>query len=226
MILGFNIGRLGKPSPSFYSQLGCNAIEINLGRIDDVERYERMKNLTAEELAPFEHVSLHAPVGKISYGKNDVAKRVLDDIQGMYERLRFKHAVVHPHMVEDWSVFKNYSFPVATENMDDKKEVGRTVESLKEVFSKADILMVLDLNHCYVNDRTIQLAADMYAEFKDRVVQIHLSGFKTFHEPLCQTKQVEIIEAIPNKDLPIILESSVTSEEEVRAEYEYVKENL
>ncbi|OGY98530.1 MAG: hypothetical protein A2855_00855 [Candidatus Liptonbacteria bacterium RIFCSPHIGHO2_01_FULL_57_28] len=230
MILGFNVGRLGelslKETIDLHRELGCNAIEINLGEADDQERMTRVKELTAEDLAFFEYVSVHAPARDMVYGEDDLTKRVLGDIQELYERFHFKYAVMHPDRIKDWSIFKDYSFPVATENMDNKKEIARTVDSLKTLFQKVDIPMVLDMNHCYVNDNTLQLAADMYSAFKDRIVQIHLSGFKTFHEPLYETKQAQIIRAVPDKNLPIILESTVTSEEGIRAEYEYVKNNL
>lgn len=150
----------------------------------------------------------------------------MEEIQKLYEKLHFKHAIIHPERVSSWKVFENYSFPIATENMDNRKEVGKTVESLGEIFVAADIPLVLDLNHCYVNDRSLKLAEEIYSAFRDRIVQIHLSGFEKLHDPLYKTRQLEIIKAIPNKSLPIIIESYCPTREDVEAEYKYIKDNL
>ena len=209
-----------------YKELGCNAIEIGLLDFEDEERWQRMRDLDPRDFEGFEHISLHAPARNFVYGDNHATTQALDYIQELYDRIRFKHAIVHPDRVEDWGVFGDYSFPLATENMDDHKQMARNVRGLNELFSKIDLPLVLDLNHCYVNDGTLQLAADIYSAFKDRIVQLHLSGFKTLHDPLHETGQLEIIKAVPDKNLPIIIEGYLPTAEGIRAEYEYVTSNL
>jgi hypothetical protein len=86
--------------------------------------------------------------------------------------------------------------------------------------------MVLDLNHCFTNDPSMRLAAEMYAAFGKRISMVHISGFEKLHEPLSRTKQLEILTAIPDKNLPIIIESGCDNIEEAKKEYEYIKNFL
>jgi hypothetical protein len=230
MILGFTTGPLGgisiKEKIRTYKDLGCRAIELGLVAAKEQERWDEINKLESEDLAAFEHVFLHAPGKEFIYGRNEDTKRTLENIQKLYEKFHFAHAVIHPDRVEDWEVFKEYGFPIAVENMDHRKEMGRTIEDLRGIFSKVDVSMVLDVNHCYANDSTLELAKDMYVAFRERISEIHLSGFRELHDPLHETKQIEIIQAVPNFDLPIIIEGSFPTAEDIRAEFEYIKNNL
>jgi hypothetical protein len=230
MTLGFNVGRPGSLSLreriNIYKELGCKAVEISCIDAEDERRWAGINELTSEDLALFDYISLHAPALNFMYANNDATMRVLGTIQNWYERLHFKYAIIHPDRVADWGVFKGYSFPIATENMDSRKEIGRTVESLSDIFAKINIPLVLDMNHCYVNDTSMNLAAEMYSAFKDRIVQIHVSGFRELHDPLYQTRQSEIIKAIPDKNLPIVIESYCPTADDIRAEYKYIHDNI
>ncbi len=230
MILGFTLGRSGTLSfterIASYKELGCNAIELSLINAEDKKRWADVRALTPQTIDSFEHVSLHAPAKDFIYAHDDSTRYVLEEIQGLYKKLHFKYAIIHPDRVKDWEVFKDYSFPIATENMDDRKEVGKTVESLRSILSNTDMSLVLDMNHCYVNDRSLNLAAEIYSAFRDRIAQIHLSGFKELHDPLYETKQLDVIKAIPDKNLPIIIESPCPTADVIKAEYEYIKANL
>jgi hypothetical protein len=136
--------------------------------------------------------------------------------------------VIHPDRVLDWNVFKDYSFSVAIENMDNRKPWGQTVNDLRSLFAEYDFKMVLDLNHCHVNDETMGLAKELYAAFKERIVAIHLSGYYHHdpHAPLYLTKQRDILEALPTSDLPIILEGSMDNAGDLAKEYDYVWQYL
>jgi hypothetical protein len=46
------------------------------------------------------------------------------------------------------------------------------------------------------------------------------------HEPLCVTEQKFILEAVPNGNAPIIIESVCASEEQLFSELAYVLANL
>ena len=110
--------------------------------------------------------------------------------------------------------------------MDWKQERGKYVDSMQAIFEKIDAGMVLDLNHCYTNDPSMRLAKEMTDEFGTRISQIHLSGFETDHDLLFKTKQTEIMDAIVDKNLPIIIESICETVEDVKAEFKYVKKYL
>ena len=65
------------------------------------------------------------------------------------------------------------------------------------------------------------LAKDFYSKFKDRIAQIHLSGYTGYHDPIFQTKQEEIIKAIQDFEVPIIIES-VLAPEDLEKERQYI----
>jgi len=229
MLLGFNTCKPHVMSVEdkieVFNKLGCKTIELFLG-IFDYQQY--LQKLDPDKLKGFEFVSLHAPTdSEFLYKKNDIkTQQRLEVLEECYKKYKFRFAVIHPEGVEDWEVFTEYSFPIAVENSDHRKPIGRTVASMKEIFSKVDASMVLDVNHCYVNDNTLALVDEMYNEFKDKIKEIHLSGFETLHDLLYETKQREIIQSIPDKNLPIIIESPVNSRQEIEKEYNYIKKYL
>ena len=81
--------------------------------------------------------------------------------------------------------------------------------------------LVLDVNHCFTNDATFALTRDFYQRLGDRIVQIHLSGFQTLHEPLFLTRQKEIVYNIENSTVPIIIES-ILAPADLEREREYI----
>jgi len=236
MILGFSTGclyrtkkyhRVSKEIVEEYINLGCNAIELNCLSSENFQAI--LDNISKNDLARFEYVSVHAP----SFGKltDEETRNALDLAQKVYKKLNFNHLVIHPDEVKDWSIFEKHSFPISIENMDSRKNAGKTIESMDEIFSKYDVPMTLDLNHCFTNDSSMKLASDMAEKFKDRIGEIHLSGcdeYKqpSYHDPIYQTKQQEILDAIPNGDIPIIIESACNDMTDVRQEYAYVKQYL
>lgn len=223
MLLGFSTGSLYKTHELISKEafeairsLGCNAIELNCRNEDEILKL--LTTIKPNDLAGFEYVSLHAP--------NVVNVNTLELLQRAQEIFHFKAIVIHPDEVENWEIFSRFELPFAIENMDWRKERGKYVDSLQTVFEKMDSKMVLDVNHCFTNDPSMLLAKDMVAEFGSRISQVHLSGFETFHEPLFKTGQVEIMDAIPDKNLPIIIESGCETIEDAKKEFEYVKNYL
>lgn len=228
MILGFSSGclykthdRLAKETFDIFKSTGANAIEVMCASVDNISR---LLEISLSDLEGFEYVTLHAPnLGIVSQEDLESALENFEEAQGKFN---FKHVVLHPDGIENWEVFSKFNIPWAIENMDQRKESGKDVADMKKVFEELNAKMVLDLNHCYVNDSSMELAQDFVEEFKDRIVEIHLSGFETLHEPLFKTKQKEILGAIYDKNIPIIIESGCETVDDVKKEYEYVKNHL
>ena len=236
MLLGFTTGKIITipliEKVNFFRELGCNAIELS---ILDVNRFENFKeNLPNLDLRSFRFRSIHAPCfsleagkkTKIFYKNDEKTRDVLDKVSWLVENTRADLVVFHPDLVEDWLVFKKYNLPLAVENMDSTKNKYKSAEDIKELFEAVDAKMVLDLNHCFTNDQTNELAKEMLATFSERIKEIHLSGFDKYHEPLYQTKQDEIINLINRKDVPIILEGFCQTLDEYKKEFQYVTEKI
>lgn len=232
MLLGFTTGKPTHLSlvekVNCFRELGCNAIELS---ILDVNRFEIFEeSLSDLHLDNFLFRSVHAPCFCLDAGvkiktiyKNDSQTLdILNKVSWMVKNFQADLVVIHPDLVEDWSVFEQFDLPVAVENMDWKKDRYKTLGDFKILFETIDAKMVLDVNHSFTNDPTAELAVEMFANFGERIKEIHLSGFDKYHEPLHTTKQVEIVKSMPKKDVPIIIESTCQTVEEYKKEYQYV----
>lgn len=199
--------------------IGCSAIEMGCIR---KERLFELPNLNASDIrSHFSHLSMHAPTD-LKYRSGDETKQVLKLIAEAHQRFQFDLVVFHPENVEDWSVFENLSFSIGIENADWRKDFGRTVEDMVKVFERIDVGFVLDVNHCFTNDKSMKLAGEFGTRFSDRLREVHLSGFTKYHEPISATRQEEIIRAVPDGNCPIIIESVCLDEKEVNQELSYV----
>jgi hypothetical protein len=223
MFLGFSTGSLhkvyeniSKENFEVFRSLGCNAIEIYC--LDDKDLEKLILEIKPGDLGGFSYVSLHAPM--------ITNIETLELLQKAHDIFHFNLVVIHPDEIESWNIFSKFTFPFAIENMDWKKEIGKYLESMQDIFSKIDAPMVFDVNHCYTNDPSLRLAHDMAEMFKDKIKEIHLSGFEKYHEPLFKTKQLEILQAIPDKNVPIIIESECETIEDVKKELDYIKKFL
>ncbi len=228
IILGFNTGCLREEfrfpgAVKIIREIGCNAVEISLR----IERFEGgwLDELKTEDLAGFQYVSLHAPV--YDFGKDKKGFEILSRIEKFSAEIRRLDMVVfHPDPISDFSALEAFGLPVGVENMDQNKKTHRTIEDMERLLNEhPSFNMVLDVNHAFVNDNSYELGWAMAKRFKDRIKEVHLSGFKTLHDPVFETKQTELIRTISELDVPIIVESDISSET-IQRERDYIIENI
>ena len=222
--LGFSTGVLHKTHRTKEAlkkmrDLGYDTVElgfVNPARIEE----GWLDELTKEDLEGFKYVSFHTP--KHNYGKNEGTYSFFKKVERIDQIRKLGLVVFHPDMVEDFSVLNEVGFNVALENMDNRKGSHKQPEDFDGIFSQDNkYKLVLDVNHIYSNDPSMGLAKDFYSKFKDRIAQIHLSGYTGYHDPIFQTKQEEIIKAIQDFEVPIIIES-VLAPEDLEKERQYI----
>jgi hypothetical protein len=195
--------------------MGCNAIALHC----PIEEFYLMDMLEQDDLKDFDFVSFHSPCGIENLN-------ILNRIQGFHNKLQFDAVTIHPNEIRNWNDLKSYNIPFSIENMDEKKKIGRTLESMKKIMSQNDYNVTLDINHCYVNDPTLKLAEDLWDEFKGRISHFHLSGYEKSHDPLIVTKQTSFIDFMKNKDRPIIIESVCKDLNQAKKEFNYIVNHL
>jgi len=189
------------------------------GRMDISEEY-------CFEVKKFARRSVHT-LTNIKYKRNGETAAILQKINKMYSDIGAELAVIHGETVDDWSVFDDSPMQLAIENGDNRKDVFKDVDSLRNFLIKHENWkMVLDLNHCFANDPTMKLADDIIKNLGHKIAQIHLSGFAGFHEPLFQTRQLEILRRCRGLDVPIVIESVLSGVEDLKTEYDYIMNNL
>jgi len=218
-IIGFGTGflykthsRISAETVKLCKEIGCNAIELNPH--DDAEFF-LLDKLKKKDLAGFDFISLHAP--------EKLEKAILDQIQLLHNRFGFDAITIHASdLARHQEILKTYGMPFSIENVDNRKENGRTLEEMKSIMAGSDYGVVLDINHAYINDPTLQLADSLWEEFKGRISHFHLSGYKGFHDPLIETHQTEFINFVKDKNKPIIIESVLETPAEAKEEFDYI----
>ena len=206
---------------------GSNAIEANCHHANEAVFLPLL--LGHIESHNFDYISLHAPVD-VRYGSNTETRELLEKLYNFYLLSDAEIIVVHPDLVDDWSVFEDFKMKWAIENMDDRKKNFKNQVDLENFFEEhSDWYLVLDVGHVNSNDKSMLLAKELINAFGSRIAEIHLSGYEKFHDPLHRTKQLEIIECCKDLFVPIIIESVFELSdglEGVKKEFDYILENL
>ncbi|MSU55131.1 MAG: hypothetical protein EXS46_01155 [Candidatus Taylorbacteria bacterium] len=210
--IGFSLGcfwQKSKPNEilKFLQEKGIKIVELKkITPIDQVE--DDLAMYRKEDLEGFSFLSYHAPV--LPYGKNKETEKFFSEIMLLHKLRPLDLLIVHPDSIQDSSIFNDLPFPIGFENMDKNKKSHRTVAEMEKLLAQnSSWKLVLDVNHCFVNDPSMQLAHDFYSTLGDRIAEIHLSGFAKLHDPLFETKQELIIKSIRDKNIPIIIESQM-----------------
>lgn len=226
--LGFSTGALhkhfnAKEALNYFQKRSHTVVEIGLVKMDRI-REGWADSIEKKDLEGFDYVSLHAPV--IAYGENEETKFVFEKIKRINQLRKLDAVVVHPNTVENFNVFSNVEFVVAFENMDNRKDSYTKPEELKTLLDQnSSYRFILDVNHAYTHDKSMEVVKKFYSLLGDRIEEIHLSGYEGYHEPLFKTKQMEILKSIQNFETPIIIEAVMNSKE-IEMEMEYVLKQI
>lgn len=208
-----------------FDSLNCNAIELfpqgekHLDMMIDV--------LSKDVYSKYEWVSMHAP----SYfcKNNEKTRRIFEKLRKVVLKFDIKNVTFHPDRIIDWDIMNEISdLPVSLENMDVDKRLGKSVFDMERLLKKGNFGLTLDVQHCYTNDQTMNTASEFISTFKDKIKEIHLSGFDPdkLHVPLHTVGQDIIINSVKDLDIPIILETTFESFDDIEKELEYVKKRL
>lgn len=221
--VGFSTGSLYKSQNTVqalrtFASAGCTCTELGFVRLNE---WDWLDQVTKDHLAPFCYVSFHAPIH--DYGQNKITQEILDRLTNFHTTIRaLDLVVIHPDPINDFSALAASGLPIGIENMDTRKVSGQTVESLEPIFRRySEWKMVLDVNHVFTKDPGMGLADKLKHAFRQKIAQVHVSGYSSSHEPLYQTQQTEIMAAAADLDVPIILES-VVAPNRVQTELDYV----
>ena len=172
----------------------------------------------------FTYCSIHAPM--YEYQDDERSHKILKYLESLCFELPIKNIVFHPDRVVDWSFFDQYKhLPLSIENMDEAKPSFQWVNDFQKIFESNPYLnFTLDLQHCFINDSTMQLAKDFHNAFWDRLVEYHISWHHPdyLHHPLYLTKQDQIIQSLENTNIPIIIESGFDEKDWLEKEIQYI----
>lgn len=145
--------------------------------------------------------------------------------------------VIHPTALtpdEIAALDCNDNLNLAVENMDIRKDRGRTCETLAEYVKHDDLGFVLDVQHVYEHDQSMEYAWDLLDLAGDSLQQLHVSG-ETHNNPHALVKDAENRDAIltflreaydVGVDVPMVLEGEYQTPKDVREEVAVIRDNV
>lgn len=199
----------------------AKAIELNL---INIELIKYLKN-NSIDLSKYEYKSIHMPT--VSYQDDSKSHLILSMVEAIVEKYNIDNCIFHTEKKHNWSAIDSYDIPASIENMDNNKKRDQTMEFIQNILSSYNFGLTLDLQHCFVNDNSMQLAKDFQGFLSNRIVEYHVSGYDNEynHYPLFKTRQKAIFKNIDYPDKPIIIESTFDKIAELKKELEYIERN-
>lgn len=235
--IGFSTGCLwkifdkynSKEAIELLSQTNTNCIEL-FAR--DSLQIDTLIHTNPDLLKNFSRISIHAPT-KVWYKNNKKTKDILNKLFLLKRNLAADLIVVHPDLIRNWSVFEDFqTHNIALENMDRTKFFGTKPKDFRAPLFNMNFKFLLDLQHIYINDSTFNLCGDFLNLYLNYLEEIHISGFNhdVIHYLLYKTGQNIILrrlkDIISNKNVPIIIESSIDNIKDLDVELEFIKNFL
>lgn len=226
MIIGFSAGDFGYQDINLtlkeLESSDSNAFEMNVGPLDKVLKFKVSPELK-EKLLKFDFLSMHAP----KFDNPEEELKLIIKLKELDQELNFNAITVHPDIVSDFKLWDKANLPIAMENMDKNKAVGKDHAFFKPLM-KYNLKFVIDLQHIYENDPSMKLGRDFLELFQGRLSHLHVSGYtkELNHSPVYLSENKDAIVSLLNEipQLPIILEGVLGENraEKIRKELEFV----
>lgn len=243
MKLGFNVS-IDRKSPEevieeikYYHSLSDEVIELSLTALYGILEFPFEKIIPL--LKSFKYRSIHLPVvtgedilnNEFLVYPNKKLDPYINVIKRVSQEVAVDTFVLHPDQVSnyDWAN-KEFGNLLGFENMDNKKEFGRTVNEMTEVFKKCpQAKFIFDVNHLYTNDISMNSVSSFYNAFKDRLTHYHVSALGKHHDSfLAFPQEISILDGVIDLNTPMVHEGYNMSYANAREEYskilEYIKD--
>ena len=189
-----------------FKAAGATAVELNMPE-QELLSLEPSAELIAL-LNSFQFVSLHAPDNL--HGQS--LQQFIAKMKKWCESVHFSAITIHPDAETDFAFLEKTSLPIAVENMDTKKQIV-TDAAFFSSLSKYRLAAVLDVQHCYEHDNTMELAKSLANAMAGRLSHLHVSGQSNGnnHAPLFSAENSKAILAALKTlpQVPIILEGTL-----------------
>lgn len=222
-LIGFSTGALsfGAYARGLAAIRSNHLAAIELSALRQPELEPLVSALDALDLSGFQYIAFHAP--------SDIAPGTEQLVFNMLLRVaeRGWPIVVHPDVIENYSLWKQIGPLLCIENMDKRKPIGRTADELDSIFDLLpDASFCFDVGHARQVDSTMTEAYLILKRFGSRLRQVHVSEVNTRskHDALSYASLLafrRIADMIP-VDIPLIVESVIESSQ-IGAEVERVR---
>ncbi len=190
----------------------AKALELSALREEELDPLLESLDRLEGDLTQFEYISFHAPSRRVHFSESDFVEKLRKVAE------RGWAIIVHPDVIEDFSLWRKLGEAVCIENMDKRKPTGRTAGQLWAIFEKLpEATFCFDIGHARQVDPTMQEAETLLQRFGDRLRQVHMShvNSQSRHERL-NFESIWAFQRVAhhlNDAIPIILETPVRADE-------------
>jgi hypothetical protein len=182
-----------------------SSVAAELSAISEPELPDLLEFLAAAPRLPFRYVSVHAPS----------KQRVLaeDDLVGLLTRIPVwvDAIVLHPDTIQAAPAFRSMGRRLLIENMDTRKDDGRTADELAPVFAELPQAgLCFDIAHAKDVDPSMGVAVEILDRFSGRLRHVHISSLddEQHHVPLTAEDEELFAPVLERcRDVPWILEA-------------------
>lgn len=233
--IGFSTGSLHRSKISFeeriklYHSLGADAIELGFATPDKLLDCQLSKQ-TIADISKFEFVSVHAPWKEVKYDNSLATQKIIEKLRSLSKQISIEGFVVHPDTIDNFEILDQSDLPFLLENMDKRKSYGTTPEQFRDLKRKYNFGFVLDIQHAYEHDPSMQLGKELVDIMGDKLKHMHVSGHneQEIHVPTYSAVNKEAITELLKLDIdvPKILEGILLEDVEnsIKNELAYVKD--
>lgn len=232
--VGFTTGSLYRSKIDFdqrielYQSFGADAIELSFATPYELEKFNLSEGL-AETIKKFASISIHAPWKDVRYDSSSITQQIIERLRSICQTLPIKGLVLHPHTIDNFKILDESGLPFLVENMDGRKSSYTHPKHFVEIMKKYNFGFVLDIEHIYEHDVSMQLGNDFIDFMGDRLVHMHVSGRSEteIHVPTHAAPNRDALEKILklNINVPKILEGILLEniDDMIKTELDYVR---
>jgi hypothetical protein len=185
---------------------------VELSVLREEELQQLLSAIPSLDLSAFDHISIHAPSRLIQLSEGEVAEMLRPLLPRRWP------VIVHPDGIQDRSAWTGFGDSLCIENMDKRKQLGRTVAELEPFFEAfPDASFCFDIGHARQIDPTMTEAALLLHRFGSRLKQVHMSevNSRSKHDAMSYTAMQsfrKVGHLIP-PEVPIVLETVIPEEQ-------------
>lgn len=211
--IGFSTGAIAlddyKQALRYLALLPTRAIELSALRFKELRPL--VSALADLDLKKYTYISMHVP-SLFSAQEEVELVSLLNEVPSSWA------LIVHPDAIHNCELWRSLSSRVAIENMDRRKNCGRTANELSKYFEMLpNAKFCFDIGHARQFDPSMAEAYTILTAFSERLVQVHVSEVdaQSRHAVITYAAELafrEVAHLIP-EHVPLILESRVSAEE-------------
>jgi hypothetical protein len=211
-LIGFSTGALALSDYNRALNL-LNEFRIGCVELSALRQRELAPLITAIDeldLSSFEYISFHAPSTVVADAESEVVDQLLTIAD------RGWPIIVHPDVITDYSAWRHLDSALCIENMDRRKQVGRTADELLTIFDHLPTAcLCFDIGHARQIDTTMTEAYYIVQLFRSKLRQVHVSEVNTRskHDPLSYAALLAFqpFGTLIPQSVPLIIEAVIDS---------------